>query len=105
MVGFAASLQTLTFAVAKDIIAPQMFATASGFINMVAVLGGALSQVLFGFVLHKVGHIDYFAGVEQYDIFGYQVSMLLLPASSFVGFMITRLFLVETRCHQASLIS
>lgn len=100
LIGLAGALQSLTFGVAKDVIPSEMFATASGFINMVAVLGGAFIQIVFGFLLHAVGHVDYVNGAAQYNAFGYQISMVLLPAASLIGFLITRFFLIETHCRQ-----
>jgi len=65
----------------------RMTATTIGFVNTATVGAGALLQPLVGLVLDASwdGTVD--AGVRIYDISGYQLAFLSLPACGLLALM------------------
>lgn len=89
VLGFSASLQSLTFALAKDIVPHRHFVAVSGLINLAAVLTGVVLQPLMGFMIDLS-----FAC----PLFHYQAAFLLLAGFFIVGLLLTRFSLKETHC-------
>jgi MFS family permease len=97
MLGFAASLQSLTFGIAKDIVPPQHFVTASGLINLAAVLTGVVIQPIMGYLIDHSAKARGMVGT-QYQIADYQNGFIVIAAVLFVGLIITYFGLKETHC-------
>ncbi len=97
VLGFSASVQSLTFGILKDIVPTEQFSFASGMNNMAAIVGGGLAQPIIGIVLYLLWNGHYSNGVPVYTLANYQHSLYLLPAIAITGLLIaTRL--KETRC-------
>lgn len=95
--GFTASLQSLTFGVAKDLIPHKHFVAASGLINLAAVFTGVVSEPLIGYL------VDWHARMQgvmthSYRVADYQLGFVIVPLILLLGFIITWLFLPETHC-------
>jgi MFS family permease len=100
LIGFSASIQSLTFGVIKDFLPADRFATASGFVNMAAIIGGAGAQLLFGILLTFHAQTPAEGALPVYDMINYQVAMSLLPLVMVVGLAVTKLAIKETHCRQ-----
>ena len=98
MLGISASIQSLSFGVLKDVVAPHQFGVASGMNNMAAIVGGGTAQPLIGFVLSHVWDGRYAHGVPLYTVHDYQLSLYMLPAIAIVGVLVTVFGLRETHC-------
>ena len=98
LLGFGASVQSMSFGVIKDIVPPQLFATASGFNNMGAILGGAIAQPLVGFLLHLQWSGVLQNGIPIYSVTDYRFAFLVLPLVAVLGLCIVRFCLQETHC-------
>jgi MFS family permease len=96
--GSSASVQSLSFGLIKDIVPDNLFGTASGFNNMAAIIGGAISQPLIGFLLHWQWHGEIINHVRYYSERDYQIAFLLLPVAALTGLCVTIFKLQETHC-------
>lgn len=97
LLGFAGSLQSLTFGIAKDIVPPKHFVAASGLINLAAVATGVIVQPVMGYL------IDYSArshGVfnAQYHVADYQMGFKVVAVILLLGLLVTHFGLKETKC-------
>jgi MFS family permease len=97
LLGFAASVQSLTFGIAKDIIPPNHFVATSGLINLAAVFTGVVMQPLMGYLM------DLHAGAHQgihvvYAVGDYQMGFTAVSVVLFLGLIVTCFGLKETRC-------
>lgn len=97
LLGFAASVQSLTFAVAKDIIPPRHFTTASGLINLAAVFTGVVMQPLMGYLMDLHAQVHQSKAID-YQISDYQVGFIAVSVVLLLGLMVTYFALKETRC-------
>lgn len=97
ILGFSASLQSLTFGIAKDIVPPQHFVAASGLINLAAVLTGVVVQPLMGYLIYFSAKSS---GIltTQYRIVDYQVGFVAIAIVLFCGLLVTHFGLKETHC-------
>ncbi len=99
LLGICAAVQSLTFGVIKDFLPSSVFGTASGFLNMMAIAAGGISQQLVGLVLALTwGHQHNWQGVPIYSVQSYQLAILLLPLAALVGWWISAYKLKETNC-------
>jgi len=98
LLGMSSSAQSLTFGVIKDVVPPAFFGTSAGINNMAAILGGALTQPLVGFLLHLGWGGLKLHGVPIYSIDNYRIALLVLPIAALVGFGIVLLKIKETYC-------
>jgi len=96
LLGLAPAIQALTFGVAKDILPPSVFGTAAGFINMLPIIGGGLSQVMIGFILAALWNHKMHLGVPIYSLHDYQVAMLIMPLCLCLGLFLSYFYLPET---------
>ena len=100
LLGFSASVQSLSFGLIKDIVPSEMFGMASGLNNMAAILGGGIAQPLVGFLLqlkwqgHTINH------TPVYAINDYQTAFILLPLAAIIGILVTRFKIKETSCQK-----
>lgn len=83
LLGLACSVQSFSFALVKDIVPPQYFATASSLTNMAAIAGAGLAQILFGIFIHHTAQ----------PLVGYQRSIGLLLIMSLIGVLLSCLCL------------
>lgn len=97
LLGFAASVQSLTFGVAKDIIPPNHFVAASGLINLAAVFTGVVMQPLMGYLMDLHAHVHE-GEIAVYHISDYQMGFSAVSVVLFLGLMATYFGLKETRC-------
>ncbi len=98
MLGLSSSVQSLSFALLKDITPAKQFGTVSGINNMSAIFGGAVSQIAIGFILTSLWSGKIVNHVPVYSIDEYRLSLLLLPCAALIGILISRLKIRETRC-------
>ena len=98
LLGICASVQSLTFGVAKDILPTNIFGTASGFLNMMAIIAGGISQQIVGLLLHFTWNQQMQNGVPIYTIDNYKTGILVLPIAALFGLWITAKKLAETHC-------
>lgn len=98
LLGFSASIQSLTFGVLKDIVPASQFAFASGMNNMAAILGGGIAQPLIGLSLRWFWQGNYHNGMPHYSVANYQYSLLLLMPIAILGVTIATMGLRETFC-------
>lgn len=95
LLGFAASVQSLTFGIAKDIIPPKHFVTAAGLINLAAVFTGVVMQPLMGYLMDLHAH----AGSKVvYDVGDYQMGFAAVSVVLVLGLIVTYFGLKETHC-------
>jgi len=97
LLGFAASVQSLTFGIAKDIVPSQHFVATSGLINLAAVATGVVMQPLMGFV------IDHHAKVQgslpqHYTVADYQFGFIPVAVVLLMGLALSYFALRETYC-------
>ncbi len=97
LLGFSASVQSLTFGVLKDIVPHAQFGFASGILNMAAIAGGGLAQPLIGVMLRFVWDGQYAGGVPVYTLANYKVSLYVLPVVAILGLLVA-FSLKETYC-------
>jgi len=100
LLGFSASVQTLTFGYLKDIVSPDVFGTASGFNNMAAIIGGAVSLVSVGLIVEFLWDGEMVNNIPVYQQMNYQVAFILLAISALLGILIARFKLKETYCKE-----
>ena len=93
--GFSASGQTLSFAVIKENNKPEHVGSASGFNNLSVLIGGAIFQPLFGWVLElNANAVTYVHTTPVYSVSAYQAALWLLPAIHLIG-VLTAWFLIR----------
>ncbi|MES2204397.1 MAG: MFS transporter [Pseudomonadota bacterium] len=102
LLGFAASVQSLTFGIAKDIIPPNHFIAASGLINLAAVFTGVIMQPLMGYLMDIHAHAHE-GEVVVYQISDYQMGFSAVSVVLLLGLIVTYFGLKETRCKVAYL--
>ena len=100
LLGFSASIQSLSFGILKDVVPHEQFGFAAGMNNMAAIAGGGLAQPVIGLILRLLWNGRYAHNVPVYTLSNYQQSLYLLPIVA-LGGLIVSLFLRETHCHQA----
>ena len=98
LMGLSSSAQSLSFGLVKDIVPPSIFGTASGFNNMAAILGGAITQPLVGFILHLGWGGLMIHRVPIYSQNDYRVALIILPIAAVLGLAIAGLRIKETYC-------
>jgi len=98
LLGFSASLQALTFSIVKDVIPADVFGTASGINNMAAIIGGAISQPLVGWLLDLQWGGQTVHQVPVYSNQAYQIALLVVPVAALIGLLTTWLKVKETDC-------
>lgn len=102
--GFAASAQTLSFALIKDNNHPSTVGTAIGFNNMMVVSGGLLFQPLVGYLLSVVWSGEVVDNVPVYTSGNYQTALFVLPLCFAVGCLLSWKFLKESNCEPTYLV-
>lgn len=98
LLGVSASAQSLSFGLIKDIVPPALFGTSAGINNMAAILGGAISQPLVGYLLHLGWSGLKVHNIPIYSIDNYRMALLLLPIAALLGFGIVLMKVKETHC-------
>ena len=98
LLGVSSSAQSLSFGLIKDIVPPTMFGMASGFNNMAAILGGAITQPLVGYVLHLGWGGLMIHRAPSYSINDYRIALTVLPIAAIIGLAIAGLRIKETYC-------
>ncbi len=98
LLGFSASIQSLTFGIMKDLVPEKQFGFMSGVLNMAAIIGGGIAQPLIGFILNFSWQGHYANGIPLYTLKNYQYSLYLLPAIALIGVWLTTFLLKETYC-------
>lgn len=99
LLGFAASAQSLTFGITKDLVPEKYFVATSGLINLTAVLTGLVLQPLMGYLisLDSLNSLDSHDALS-YTISNYQISFIPIPIIFLLGYLITLFFIKETKC-------
>lgn len=96
--GLAATGQSLSFGLVKDLHPNNVVGTAIGFNNMAVVAGGALFQPLVGILLQMHWAGQSVSGAPVYTLSDYRSAMIILPLCYLVGTFISKRFLKETYC-------
>lgn len=100
-IGLAASAQSLSFGVVKDLTPPKIIGTAIGFNNMAVVAGGAIFQPLVGWLLHLQWNGQFQGGIPVYHAASYQHALIILPICYLIGLIISQRLLRETHCRSS----
>lgn len=100
--GFAAGAQVVSFGLVRDINPAYTMGTASGFNNMVVILGAVIFQPLVGHMLewhwdHKMVH-----GSPLYAPAAYHHAMSVVPWIYVAGIILTVFFIKETYCENTA---
>jgi sugar phosphate permease len=98
LMGFSAATQALSFGLIKDIVPPALFGMSSGVNNMAAILGGAVTQPLVGYLLHLGWGGLKVHNIPIYSIDNYRLALLLLPVAALAGLGVVLLKIKETHC-------
>ena len=96
--GFAASGQSLAFALVKDNTHPYQVGTAIGFVNMCVVAGGAFFQPLVGFILKRGWSGEMIENAPVYSVSDYRKALLIIPICYTIAWLVSKLKLEETHC-------
>jgi MFS family permease len=96
--GIAASGQSLSFGLVKDINRPQVVGTAIGFNNMAVVLGGAIFQPLVGILLNWHWSGETVSGAPVYSVADYRIALAVLPLCYVLGLIISLYKIKESNC-------
>lgn len=88
LLGLSASVQSYSFCLIKEAVPVNVFCTASGINNMAAILGGAIAQVLVGFILNWCWTGNKVNGLPFYTIHDYQIAFLILPFAAMAGLFV-----------------
>lgn len=98
LLGCSAAVQSLTFGIIKDILPADIFGTASGFTNMMAIAAGGIAQQTVGILLSLMWDHQMANGAPVYTLANYQAAIMVLPAAAIMGLWITWSKLKETAC-------
>ncbi len=90
LLGTSASIQAFTFSLINDSVPKEVFGTASGLINMAAILGGGVAQTVIGFILRYEWKGAIVNDVPAYAVSNYQWAFSFLVVTAVVGFLIAR---------------
>ena len=93
LMGITVCIQTMSFSLVKENIAPQYFALASGINNFFSMMSGVLGQHLVGALLVYQSPLS-----TSYTMAHYQKALLIVPLASLLGFIICGLKVRETFC-------
>lgn len=91
LLGMSASAQVLAYPIVAESNAHSVISTATSIISMQMLLGGAITEPLFGYIVEKVGG----ATAAQYTAHSYTVAIEILPVA-FVIALVVALFIRET---------
>lgn len=91
----------VTYASAKEVVAPAISGMAISVVNTGLFLGAAIMQPLFGWVLDLNWKGEIVAGVNIYNAAGYHYAMLLMASFAFIAF-ISSFFIRESYARNIS---
>lgn len=86
------------FAVAKELCDKRYVATGLSFMNMMNMIGIAISQPLIGFILDKMWQGQLVNSIRVYPLEAYYIALAILPAGILVSLLILPC-IKETYCH------
>lgn len=98
-IGFAASGQSLAFAVIKDIQPLSLTGAGNGFNNMMIVLGGAIFQPMIGKLLDIHNHTTHVI-TTSYTLGDFHFALVVLPSLYVLAILMSCFFIKETYCKQ-----
>jgi len=97
VLGFSAGAFVLTFAGAKEVVAPALAGMAVALVNTGAFLGAALLQPLLGWVMDSTWSGAVANGVRVYSAADYRVGFGLMLGGAVLAILASTFF-HETRC-------
>ena len=97
VLGFSAGAFVLTFAGAKEVVAPALAGMAVALVNTGAFLGAALLQPLLGWVMDSTWSGTVANGVRVYSAADYRVGFGLMLSGAVLAILASTFF-HETRC-------
>ncbi|MBS0358059.1 MAG: MFS transporter [Proteobacteria bacterium] len=100
--GVAASGQVVSFAVVNDINRRNYVGTASGFNNMMTVMGGLLFQPLVGFLLRIQWDGTMLNNAPLYTTLAYERALCIVPICFLISLIMSTFFIKETHCEPLS---
>lgn len=95
--GIFCSCSALTWACAKEVSHPSLVGVAAGFANIGGFVGGALTQILFGYILDLKWQGTMVNGLRIYPVQAYQAAFLAVALVSSLS-LISIFFIRETNC-------
>jgi sugar phosphate permease len=101
LLGLAAGGFVVTYAAAKEVVAPAVAGMAIALVNTGLFLGAALMQPAFGWVLDLGWDGTLVAGVRRYALGDYRNALWLCCAGTVVA-LVAALRLRETRCRNVA---
>lgn len=96
--GWAASGQSLSFAVIRDISRPSVVGTAIGFNNMAVVAGGLLFQPFVGLMLRWGWHGQTLGKLPYYPAQDYRYALAVVPLCYIIAALVSFFKIEETHC-------
>ena len=99
LLGFGSGAFVLTFACAKESVAPALSGMAVALVNTGAFLGAAILQPLLGWMMDLTWNGALANGVRLYGPSDYRTGFLLMLVGALLA-VISALFFHETRCRQ-----
>lgn len=105
LLGICPALQSLTFGIIKDILPFNIFGTAAGFNNMMAIAAGAIAQQIVGWLLVITWNHQMLHGIPDYTLGNYQLAILVLPIGTLLGLLISLFKIKETNCEHLESLS
>ena len=98
LLGTSSCSQVISFGLVLDNTPPALLGSASGFNNMMVVLGGVILSPLAGFILNHVWNHQLVHGVAHYSVANYHTALLMMPLVSLFGLLVAIFFVDETKC-------
>ena len=102
LMGFSCGSFVLTYAGAKEVVAPALAGMAIALVNTGIFLGAALVQPLFGWIMDLMWQGTLINGVRSYGITDYRAGFLLILAGVVLA-VVSSAFLHETHCRNITL--
>lgn len=96
IIGIASSGQALSFAVVKEHNTPENVGTASGINNFAVVVGGALLQPVYGWILNLYWDGKHHGITPVYPMEAYTKATYMLPICYLIGIFIAFALIKET---------
>ncbi len=102
LMGFSCGSFVLTYAGAKEVVAPALSGMAIALVNTGLFLGAGLLQPLFGLIMDSSWRGELVNGVRVYSAADYQAGFLLMLGCVALA-IVASTFLHETRCRNITL--
>ncbi len=85
--GFLSGSQVLSYPVVSESNPPHLESTCLGLVAVIVNIGGAVSQILFGWLVNLKWNGLIENGIPVHTISGYRFALIMLPLAFFVSFL------------------